>query len=114
MTAEAVTHEDIISAVLGASSALTGLALVFLGFAITTLQSYDAETPSAVLTPHRSGVWTLLAALVAGIGSVVASMGWLLTTGEDSWFAPTIGMFIAELATTLAGSTLVVVAVLRK
>ncbi len=102
------------SAVLGAGAALTGLALVFLGIAVSVLQSYASDVPARVLTRHRSGVWVLLVALAAGVGSIGALVAWLLTEGSDAWYAPGIALFLSELVATLAGATLVIVAILRR
>jgi hypothetical protein len=109
-----VSHEDVVSAALGAGSALTGLALVFLGFAVSTLQSYAGDTPMRVLRLHRFGVWSLMVALTAGTSSVVSSMGWLISSGNDAWYPPIIWLFFTELGAALLGSVLVALAILRR
>ena len=111
---ETVTDKDAVTAILGAGATLTGLALVFLGFAASALASYESDTPSSVLAPHRTGIWVLVGALVCGVASIVFLVSWLLSGGEDSWFFPGVALFFIQIIATLLGGGLVATSVLRR
>jgi hypothetical protein len=96
-----VTHEDVINAVLGASAALAGLVLVFLGIIITTYQSFPGDTPQKVLSGfRRAAVWTL-APFVLGVACVALSAAWLLTKSNEDVYLAAIAAFATQLASLL-------------
>ena len=112
-----MAHKDVVIAVLGASAALGGFVLVFLGIVITTYQTRgDEESTSGRLT----GYWSRRAAILAltpfvfGIACVCESTAWLMTTNNENLYLATIVTFFTQLVLLLAAAALVIWGVLWK
>jgi hypothetical protein len=93
-------QKDIVSAVIGASSSLAGLLLVFCGFLFAQASSFPpATTDDAVIEKYRNtaraGLWPFLISLaIAAIGAA-----WMLWPSKWS-FAISVGMFFVLLGWT--------------
>jgi hypothetical protein len=70
--------ENIGIAILSTSVALTGLLLVFLGFVLSTYQSYNANTGKSVLLPYRIIALSSIFIFTLSIASAILSLIWLL------------------------------------
>jgi hypothetical protein len=79
---EHVEHKDVVLALFGASSAMAGLVLVFLGFVVSALQPFSPLTSANVLRPYQIAASGLFGAFLLGIASVVLAVWWL--TGSQS------------------------------
>jgi uncharacterized membrane protein YcjF (UPF0283 family) len=105
-----VAHKDLVIAILGASAALGGLVLVFLGVVITTYQSRaNEDTVAHVRTEHWSH-WASILALapfVLGVACVAESTAWLMTENNEDLYIATIVTFFAQLALLLLVAVLV-------
>lgn len=66
-------------AILSTSVALAGLLLVFLGFVLSTYQSFPGDTSSSVLDKYRNTGKKALAVFVICVITSVLSLTWLLT-----------------------------------
>lgn len=100
-----VAHKDVVLAVLGASAALSGLLLVFLGLVVGAYGGLAGDTPKSVKKPLRTTGWVLVGAF--GVGLVCAALAtvWLLQlTGGQSLYVSTVGLFFVQLV-CLAAAT---------
>src|SRR2546427_12927911 len=71
------TRKDVVIAILGASAALGGFVLVFLGLLISAYQAYPADTPQSVKSRQRQAAWPTLGAFSLSIGTIGAAALWL-------------------------------------
>jgi hypothetical protein len=88
-------QKDVVVALLGAAASLGGLVLVFLGVTVTTVQSYDAQTPRAVLTRFRILVWFVVGVFLLSMVTVVLATLWLLLK-TDSVYWWTVWSFFVQ------------------
>lgn len=87
---------------IGASAALAGLVLVFLGVLIAAYQPLVGNTSQRALSRFRTAsVWTL-AVFGVSLVSVVFDAGWLIGSGGDRLYVSCIVLFFIQLA-ALAG-----------
>ena len=73
------SDRDVVTAVFGAATALSGLLLVFLGITISAFQSYSAAVPPAAVAPYRRAARGILGAFLVGLGSAVVGLIWMLS-----------------------------------
>ena len=73
------TDRDVVTAVFGAATGLSGLLLVFLGITISTFQSYSAGVPAAAVAPYRRAARGILAAFLLGLCTAALGLAWLLS-----------------------------------
>lgn len=95
-----VTHKDLITAILGASSALAGFALVFLGVVLAAA-TFDPGTKVTIITKALKPARAVVASFAIGVACLTFAMIWLLypwTTGY--WI--TVGLFFVQLASLVA------------
>jgi Na+(H+)/acetate symporter ActP len=104
---------DIGIAILSTSVALAALLLVFLGFVLSTYQSFPGDTSSSVLDKYRSTGKKVLAVFIVCVITGVLSLTWLLT---DScflyWLA--ISLFYVEMLGVLLVAILTFTKLLRR
>lgn len=96
------SHKDVIVAALGASAALGGFALVFLGLLISAYQSYSVDTPKTVRATRRRAAWTVFAVFPLCIATIGAALAWLAFSGGAVFHWIVVGMFATELAAMVA------------
>jgi hypothetical protein len=100
-----VAHKDVVLAVLGASAALSGLLLVFLGLVVSAYGGLAGDTPAAVKTPLRRTALVGLASFALGLLCVVAATIWLIQlTGGTGLYVLTIGLFLAQLVSLVVAT----------
>lgn len=97
-----VELKDVVLAILGASAALAGFVLVFLGVIIASYQSYSGSVPEQVVEPYRRLGGVLLAMFSLSLLSVLACLAWLAGGGPESSYGPVIGLFVAQLIAVFA------------
>jgi uncharacterized membrane protein len=93
-----VEPKDVVLAMLGASAALAGFVLVFLGIVITSFQSYTGSVPEEVVQPFRTVGGALLGMFGLSLISVLACLVWLVGGGPADGYGPVIGVFVAQIA----------------
>ena len=96
--ANAPTPKDVVIATMGASAALGGLVLVFLGLVITAYQALPRDTPKVVRDKRRKPVWPVLGLFVLCVTSIALGFWWLEADGNSALYAANNAFFAAELA----------------
>ena len=98
-----VTRQDVMTAVLGASAGLAGLALVFLGVLLAALRDLAPTASARVLDRYRRPAVGALASFAACLVTVVLCATWLLLPRAGGCYVAGVVAFFGELA-LLAGS----------
>lgn len=99
-----VEPKDVIIAILGASAALGGFTLVFLGIVITSYESYSGGVADQVLRPFRLTGSVLLGAFALCLITVALSLLWLINGGSVGLYDVTIAIFAVELVAVFGGA----------
>lgn len=105
--------KDVVVATLGASAALAGLVLVFLGMTVTTYQSFAADDPPSVKAGYK---WSIIGAVVVfaiALGSVALGLIWLAAPGGTTLYHANIWLFAAEIVGIFAIALVMTCGVLR-
>jgi hypothetical protein len=97
-------EKDVILAILGASAALGGFVLVFLGIIIASFQSYSGAVPEQVVRPYRTLGGILLATFGLCLFAVLVSLAWLVGGGPDGAYGVTVVLFGLELVAVFAAA----------
>jgi hypothetical protein len=92
-----VEPKDVVIAILGASAALGGFVLVFLGIVITSYQSYGGGVADEVVQPYRVSAGALLGTFGLCLVTVASSLIWLINGGNVTLYDYTIVLFAIEL-----------------
>ena len=92
-----IVEKDVVLAMLGASAALAGFVLVFLGIIIASYQSYSGGVPHQVVAPFRRLGGILLGTFGLCLFAVVACLAWLAGGGPNEAYGVTVGLFVVEL-----------------
>jgi len=92
-----VEPKDVVIAILGASAALGGFVLVFLGIVITSKESYGGATGDEVIRPYRLSGTVLLGAFGLCLITVALSLLWLINGGSVELYDASIALFAIEL-----------------
>ena len=92
-----IEPKDVVVAILGASAALAGFELVFLGIIIAAYQSYSGGVPERVVQPYRTTGSALLGTFGLSLVTVAISLLWLLNGGSPGLYGWTIGLFALQL-----------------
>jgi len=105
--ADAPTPKDVVIATMGASAALGGLVLVFLGLVIAAYQALPRDTPKAVRDKRSRPVWPVLGIFVLCVTSIALGFWWLEADGNSALYAANNAVFAAELVgiVVVAGCT---------
>jgi hypothetical protein len=93
-----VEPKDVVIAILGASAALGGFVLVFLGIVITSRESYGGATGEDVIRPYRVSGTALLGAFGLCLVTVALSLIWLINGGSSGVYDLAIVLFAIQLA----------------
>jgi hypothetical protein len=93
------TAKDVVTALVGASSAVAGLVLVFLGMVVTAIQGFPGDTPAKVTAGFRNAlVATLLTFLLAILGLAVDVI-WLAAPGGSHLYHVALVLFAGSVVT---------------
>jgi hypothetical protein len=93
-------HQNVMTALLGASAGLAGLLLVFLGFIVTASGTLDDDVPAAVHASLRRAALVLLIAFGIGLISVALVTAWLVTAAhndEEPLYVAAVTFFALQL-----------------
>ena len=100
-----VGHKDVVVALLEASSALSGLVLVFLGLVITAYTGLERPAPRATLRPYRRVGGVLLSAFLVGLVCVTTAAVWLVNLrNNDPLYYVVLSFFFLQVV-ALAAAT---------
>ena len=92
-----VEPKDVVIAILGASAALGGFVLVFLGIVITSKESYGGATGDEVIRPYRIAGAALLGTFGIALVTVASCLIWLINGGNVTLYDMTIVVFAIQL-----------------
>ena len=98
----------VVPTLLGASAALAGLTLVFLGVILSTYRGFGPETPARVLERYRRPALAVLVSFAGCLATVVFGACWMLTRDNDALYFLCVVLFFAELV-MLSGSAAYVI-----
>lgn len=99
-----IVEKDVVLAILGASAALGGFVLVFLGIIIASYQSYPGGVPEQVVRPYRTVGAVLLGAFALCLVAVLLCLAWLVGGGPDATYGVTVGLFVIEILAVFAAA----------
>ena len=94
-----IESRDVVLGALGASAALTGLVLVFLGIIIASYQSYAGNAPASVVRPFRVAGVALFTTFGLGLVTVTLCLVWLALGGPAWLYGWTVALFVLQLVT---------------
>jgi hypothetical protein len=92
-------NKDVILAIVGASAALAGLVLVFLGILVTSYQGLLGRVSETTLTRFRVATWLSFALFAFALLTLALGVVWLDSEGGDTFYAVVTALFFAELIT---------------
>jgi hypothetical protein len=92
-----IEPKDVVLAILGASAALAGFVLVFLGVMIASYQSYGGNVPAQVVRPYRTTSALLFGIFGYSLVTVAVCLVWLALGGPSALYGWTIGLFLVQL-----------------
>jgi hypothetical protein len=103
-----IDPKDVVLGALGASAALAGFVLVFLGIIIATFQSYAGNAPPSVVRPYRIAGISLFSTFGLSLATVALCLVWLVSGGPTWLYGLTIGFFVLQMFAVFvaAGGTL--------
>ncbi len=107
-----VSHQNVVTAFLGASAGFGGLTLVFLGLVVSSLQGFAPGTSAEVTGPYRRPAVTVLAAFAVSLLSCALAATWLLMGGNSVIYGITAIVFFIQLAMVAAAAVHVLTRVL--
>jgi hypothetical protein len=97
-----VEHKDVVLALLGASAALSGLVLVFLGLVGAATATFPGGTKPAIVARARRPVYAVLASFGIGLACVVVATAWLILPHDNhSLYLAVVWLFFAQLASLI-------------
>jgi hypothetical protein len=99
-----IVEKDVVLAILGASAALGGFVLVFLGIVVTSYQSWSGGVPDQVVEPYRRLGRVLVGTFGLCLFALFTSLIWLVDGGPDAAYGVTVGLFVAELLAVLTAA----------
>ena len=99
-----IEPKDVVGAILGASAALAGFELVFLGLIIAAYQSYTGSVPEPVIQPYRTTGTALLGTFALSLITEAISLLWLINGGPGDLYGWAIGLFAAQLVAVFASA----------
>lgn len=91
------TAKDVVITLAGASAALAGLVLVFLGMVVSTIQGFDADTPKSVLTPHKRSFIVSLVTFFVTVWGLCLDVAWLVNPGGHALYIFALVLFGAAI-----------------
>ena len=96
-----IEARDVVLAVMGASAALAGFVLVFLGIIVASYQTYPGGVPPAVVRPYRISGGALFGTFALSLVTVGACLTWLLVGGSAEIYRLAVALFIVQLIAVL-------------
>lgn len=98
-------HAGTVSALLGASAALAGLVLVFLGLVVGAYGGLAGDTPKAVKEPLRRTGRAVLVPFGLALACMTTATLWLAVSGRaEGLYVATVVLFIAQVVALAAAA----------
>jgi hypothetical protein len=97
-----ISHKDIVITLTGASAALSGLVLVFLGVLVAAYQPLIGPASNATLLKYRQASYAALGVFFVSLASVVVDTLWMVGKGGHCFFVAVVVLFLVHIA-ALAG-----------
>jgi uncharacterized membrane protein len=101
-----IDSKDVVLAILGASAALAGFVLVFLGIIIASYQSYSGGVAQQVVGPYRTAGAGLFGTFGLSLVTVTVCLAWLALGGPGSFYGWTVGLFVLQLVAVFGAAGL--------
>jgi hypothetical protein len=89
---------DVVVAVVGASAAIAGFTLVFLGILVTSYQSLLGKASERTLERFKATAIGSLAVFIIGLMSLTLGMSWLVADGGRCFYIVVLVVFFAGVA----------------
>jgi uncharacterized membrane protein len=99
-----VEPKDVMIAILGASAALGGFVLVFLGIVITSYQSFSGAVADQVVQPYRVSGAVLIGTFFVCLVTVASSLIWLINGGNTTLYDYTVVLFVIQLVAVFSSA----------
>src|SRR5207245_10753621 len=93
---EVIESKDVVVGALGASAALTGLVLVFLGIIIASYQSYAGNATASVIRPYRIAGAGLFSTFGLGLVTITLCIVCLALGGSAWLYGWTVARFVLQ------------------
>jgi spore maturation protein SpmA len=90
--------QDVVTAVTGASAALVGFLLVFLGALVAAYQSGLGQLRQQALQPLKVAGWATATVFLIGLATLALGIAWLAAEPGDALYKTVLGFFASELA----------------
>ena len=92
------SHKDVVIAELGATAAIVGLVLVFLGVLVTSYQGLLGQLSEQKLSPVRKAAWLAWRSFGLGFISLTLNIVWLVADAGRCFYIATLVLFFTLLA----------------
>jgi hypothetical protein len=92
------TDQEVVAAVTGASAALVGFLLVFLGALVAAYQAGLGQLRQESLKRFKTAGWVTAAVFLVGLATIALGVAWLAAGGGQNFYATVLTFFGAELA----------------
>ena len=101
--------KDVVIAVFGASVALAGLLLIFIGFVFSHVDSFTPEyTPDKDYSRYEKAGKLGIIPFILSLGDAALALGWLLAGTPGLYVGTVWGFFLLLLLTALYGVWLII------
>jgi hypothetical protein len=111
---QVVGEADVVLATLGATTALAGFTLVFLGVVITRYEGTIPEASARVRRRFVGPAEGLLGAFMVGLATVGTCFAWLVGRGGHAFYLVVVALFAVQLVSTALASGYITRGVLLK
>jgi hypothetical protein len=92
-----VKREDVVLAATGASAAIAGLVLVFLGVLVTSYQQLLGTASQKSLDRFKRASWLTLGVFIISLIALTLSTSWLVADGGKSFYVAALVFFFLQL-----------------
>jgi hypothetical protein len=94
--AQTSTSKDTVVVIVGASAALAGLVLVFLGILVTSFQTLLGNVRETTLDRFKTATWMSLAVFALALASMVLGVTWLVADGGHRFYLVIVVAFLVQ------------------
>ena len=105
---------EVVIAVVGASAAIAGFVLVFLGILVTSYQSLLGKVSDRTLGRFKNTAIASMVVFGLGLTSLTLGASWLVADGGRCFYIAVLVVFFAEIAAFALDATYVTVFVLLR
>jgi O-antigen ligase len=96
------SQHDVILGLTGASAALGGLVLVFLGVVVAAYQPLIGVASDTTLGKFKNAGLAALAVFLVSLASLILDVAWLVATGGHRLYVAAVVLFFVQIATLVA------------